>query len=161
MKYFSMLLLLVTLTQAYELDKQTECLAMNIYHEARNSNLADKLAVADVVLNRVDSPKYPNTVCEVVHQAVVSKWHLSEGRIVPLKNQCQFSWYCDGKSDIPIEQDAWEDAKLIAVKIHTFRLFRGISEGSLMYHAHYVNPYWASSYHLVGTIGKHKFYKLD
>lgn len=157
------LLLLIALSislYSYELDKQTECLALNIYHEARGSNLADQAAVADVVLNRVNSHYYPNTICKVVKQAKLSKWHLSQGREIPLKNRCQFSWFCDGLPDNPTDEIAWEQAKLVAIQIYKYGLFRGISENSLFYHATYVDPYWASSYRLIGVIGKHKFYKL-
>ena len=123
------------------LTAQLKCLAQNIYFEARNSNLADKAAVTDVVLNRVASPSYPNTICKVIHQ------------------RHQFSWYWDGKSDRPKNRDAWEQAKWVAYQMLYRGTFRGITEGALMYHATYVNPKWAKDYYLIGTIGKHKFYR--
>lgn len=139
---------------------ELRCLALNIYWETRNSNLADKFAVADVVLNRVESSSYPDTICEVVHQAELSQWYLQRGKKVPIKNRCQFSWYCDGKSDVPQEEDAWEESKLVAFQVFYYNRFKGISEGALMYHATYVNPLWAKDYQLVGTIGKHKYYRI-
>lgn len=152
-----LLLLPILLLSEVKLDplkhKQAYCLALNIYHEARGSNLADQAAVADVVLNRVTSTRYPNTICQVVKQSIKANGQ-------PVKHKCQFSWYCDGKSDIPQEQDAWEKAQSLAYHMLTNSRFRGISEGSLFYHATYVDPFWANSYHLVGTIGSHKFYKI-
>lgn len=146
--------------QALTLNEELECLALNIYYEARSSNLADKAAVADVVLNRVESSRYPNTICGVVKQGKLSKWHLeTTGKEVPIKNQCQFSWYCDGKPDIPTNKDSWEESKLLAYQLYHYGTFRGISEGALMYHAVYVEPFWAKHYQLVGTIGMHKFYR--
>lgn len=132
-----------------------ECLALNIYHESRGSNLADKAAVADVVINRKKDERYPNTICGVVQQARLD----SNGN--PRRNQCQFSWYCDGKSDTPRDQDRWEEAKLIAHQVLIDEKYRGISEGATHYHATYVNPSWASSFQQVGRIGEHIFYRWE
>ena len=91
-----------TLTQASD----AHCLAMNIYHEGRSDNLAGQYAVADVVLNRVESKRYPNTVCEVVYQARMKPSWKDPDKLIPIKNKCQFSWYCDGKDDYPHEIEA-------------------------------------------------------
>lgn len=132
-----------------------ECLALNIYHESRGSNLADKVAVADVVINRKKDKRYPNTVCGVVEQAMLD----SNG--FPRRNMCQFSWFCDGRSDTPNDQDRWEEAKLLAHKVLIDETYRGISEGATHYHATYVNPRWASSFQQVGRIGEHIFYRWE
>ena len=92
-------------------------MALNIYHEARGENMAGKFAVADVVLNRVESRRYPNDVCGVVYQAELSEWWLERGREVPIKGRCQFSWYCDGMKDDPMEGDAWAEALIISYQI--------------------------------------------
>lgn len=134
---------------------ETHCLALNIYYEARGSNRADRLAVADVVMNRVRDNRYPNTVCEVVKQGVQD----SNGNMV--RNQCQFSWYCDGKSDVPEDMDRWIDAQQIAYVVETFQEYRGITEGATHYHATYVNPRWARDLQLVGRIGAHIFYRWE
>lgn len=131
------------------------CLALNIYFEARGSNLADKVAVADVVLNRKKDRRYPDTVCGVVYQAKLD----SNG--FPRRNQCQFSWYCDGRADKPTDLDRWEEAKLLSYQILVQGKYRGISEGSTHYHATYVTPKWASSFQLVGRIGEHIFYRWE
>jgi spore germination cell wall hydrolase CwlJ-like protein len=129
------------------------CLALNIYYESRSSNRADRMAVADVVLNRVKDTRYPDTICEVVKQ----------GRKHPngqmKRNQCQFSWYCDGKSDWPTDMDAWVDAQQIAYMMIVHHDGRGLTEGATHYHATYVKPAWAKQKQLVGRIGKHIYYR--
>ena len=80
--------------------KEITCLAKNMYFEARNEGTAGVLGVTNVVLNRVKSDLYPNTICGVIEDAKISQWWLKEkGLKKPIKHMCQFSWYCDGKSD--------------------------------------------------------------
>jgi N-acetylmuramoyl-L-alanine amidase len=148
--------------QEFEPEAAT-CLALNIYHESRNEPLAGKVAVADVTLNRVYDTRYPNTICGVVKQTKLSKWHLERGREVPVRNKCQFSWYCDGKSDEPLNETSWLDAKLIAHNFLTYGEYRGITEGATHYHATYVNPKWINDrgMHVVGSIGEHIFYRWN
>jgi len=137
-------------TEEYE-NNQITCLAQNIYFEARSSSFADQVAVADVVMNRVEHRSYPNTICGVVHQGY------KKGR-----RDCQFSWYCDGKSDnIPNKQtnDAWWDAVDIASDMYFNGTWRGITEGATNYHANYVKPAWRKKLILVGSIGEHIFYR--
>lgn len=130
------------------------CLSEAIYFEARGSSYADQIAVADVILNRVKSTSYPNTVCKVVHQGRYWKGN-------PIRHQCQFSYFCDGRSDTPQDLDAWLNAQYIAYQMINHNRFRGITEGATHYHATYVKPYWAKHFELVGTIGKHVFYRKD
>ena len=127
------------------------CMALNIYHEARSESLAGQFAVADVVLNRMKSKDYPDTVCGVVKEA-----RLWDG--YPVRNKCQFSWYCDGKPDTPTENDAWYRSLDVAQDIMYDNRFRGITEGATHYHTHYVNPRWNRNMKLIGTIGDHIFY---
>ena len=134
---------------------QMWCLAQNIYYEARSSNRADRMAVADVVLNRVNDKRYPNTICDVVKQG---KQH-DNGKMV--RNRCQFSWYCDGKSDWPTNMDAWVEAQQIAYNMMVHNDARGITEGATHYHATYVSPAWARDFALVGRIGEHIFYRWE
>ena len=129
------------------------CLAQNIYYEARGSNLADQAAVADVVLNRVKDARYPNTICKVVKQGRTNK----SGQMI--RNQCQFSWYCDGKSDYPLDKEAWSKAQQTAYMMIYYEDYRGITEGATHYHADYVKPKWARKLQLVGQIGVHIFYR--
>lgn len=164
MKYLLLTLLtLISGAQAEELieDAEIECLALNIYHEARGSSFVDQASVADVTLNRVESTKYPNTVCGVVYQAQLSQWHLDRGRKVPVRDKCQFSWYCDGKSDKPKDVDAYTKSIYLAYNMLTHGDYRGITEGSTHYHAHYVNPSWARKFVFVSRIGDHFYYKVS
>lgn len=130
---------------------ELECLALNIYHEARSESLAGQYAVADVVLNRVESRNYPNTICGVVYQAKM--WEGS-----PVRDKCQFSWFCDGKSDKPTETDAWFRSITVAVNIVHKGQFRGLTENATHYHTDYVSPTWNKSLDYIGRIGNHLFY---
>ena len=116
------------------------CLAQNIYFEARSQPLIEQVAVAQVVMNRVRSPHYPNSVCDVV-------WE-----------RRQFSWTHDGKSDSPRNVSAWVEANQIASLVLSPG-FPDLVDGATHYHAHYVSPSWASSLESVATIGTHKFYR--
>jgi len=144
-----------------ETHPQEYCLALNIYHEARGSSLADQAAVADVVLNRVRDRRYPGTVCDVVYQARTRPSWKDETVMIPIRNQCQFSWYCDGRDDTPKDQDAWINAQQIAFFMILDNKYRGITQGATHYHATYVEPKWARGFNLIGRIGEHIFYRWD
>lgn len=144
------------------------CLALNIYYESRADNLSGKYAVADVVLNRVNDPRYPNTVCEVVEQAVMREsWKTAQHKDIPeeeriyypVRHKCQFSWFCDGRPDTPNNEQSWMEAQIIAYNILEFGRFRGITEGATHYHATYVTPHWSTAFDLRGQIGSHIFYQ--
>lgn len=134
---------------------QHYCLALNIYFEARGSNLADKAGVANVVMNRTQDRRFPDTICDVVTQGNTD----SNGN--PKRNQCQFSWYCDGESDVPTDTDRWIEAQMLAYLMIEEGKFRGLTEGATHYHASYVKPYWAKEFQLVGRIGEHIFYRWE
>ena len=88
------------------------CMAQNIYFESANQSFAGRLAVAHVVINRMEDLQFPNTVCGVIYQAKTKiNW---KGNEVPIRNQCQFSWYCDGLSDDPVDSKTWIKALYIA-----------------------------------------------
>ena len=132
------------------------CLALNVYHEAKNQSFLGQVAVAQVVMNRVKDERYPNTVCEVVKQGQTYKWKPS----LPIKNKCQFSWYCDGKSDTPKEIKAWEDAMHVANGVYNQHLSE-LVEGATHYHADYVNPSWAETKTFITRIDDHIFYRWE
>ncbi|MDH3593246.1 MAG: cell wall hydrolase [Rhodospirillales bacterium] len=136
----------VPLYQGADWAGDLECLAMNIYHEARNEPEAGKLAVGHVVMNRVADPRFPGTVCGVVMQ----------GGQKP-RNRCQFSWWCDAKDDRPLNKRAWAESQFFASHI-----FAGNSKdptgGALWYHADYVEPAWRKTFVEGPQIGRHKFY---
>ena len=140
----------------YSLDNSYHCLASNIYWESRNQSLGGKLAVGQVVLNRVDNKRYPDTVCNVVKQ---TKYYPS-GRID--LHDCQFSWYCDGKPDEPleIEIDVYEESFILAVKLLESRPI-DFTAGSTHYHNTTVNPYWADSMERIIQVDDHIFYRVN
>ena len=125
--------------------KQIECLAKNIYFEARDQSDLGQKAIAWVTLNRVHSQSYPSTICVVVWQ------------------DSQFSWTRDGKSDVPKNQEAWERAKklanLVYQRYYNTRDYEDPTDGAIMFHATYVKPYWRKSFERTIKIGDHIFYK--
>ena len=132
------------------------CLALNVYHEAKNQSFMGQVAVAQVVMNRVKDARYPNTVCDVVKQAETYKYKPT----IPIKNKCQFSWYCDGKSDKPEEPKALRDAMHVANGVYNGHIGDFV-EGATHYHAYYVNPSWAKVKKYVLRIDDHIFYKWE
>ena len=126
--------------------KQWACLAEAIYFEARGEGVEGQFAVAEVILNRVDSPKFPNSICKVVRQGT--------GR----KHACQFSYNCDGKLEYIANGEAYDQAKRVA-RVSMDRKTRPLTKGATYYHATFVSPSWARSFQHVTTIGVHKFYK--
>ena len=129
------------------------CMALNVYFESRNQPLIGQIATADTVLNRVHSEDFPDTVCEVVMQGETYSWNTE----LPIKNRCQFSWYCDGLSDEPKDDLAWEKSLMVAHCVF-IGYTENVAEDALWYHAHYVNPDWASSKRFVVRINDHIFY---
>ena len=145
--------------------KEITCLAKNMYFEARNEGTAGVLGVTNVVLNRVKSDLYPNTICGVIEDAKISQWWLKEkGLKKPIKHMCQFSWYCDGKKDELINKEknrAWKTAEDIAFQILAFDKWNGVMEGATHYHADYVNPKWMHQLKRITKIDDHIFYKRN
>ena len=136
------------------------CLALNAYYEARGSSRADMFAVSDVVLNRVKDSRYPNTICGVVKQGKQKPSWKDPTKMVMVRNKCQFSWYCDGKADLPKEGDAWYNAQLVAYEILYLYKNVNLTDGATHYHAVYVKPSWAKDFTYRGRIGGHLFYKM-
>lgn len=121
------------------------CLALAVYFEARSEPIDAQYAVAEVIMNRVESDRFPNTVCGVV----------TEDR-GPEPHDCQFSFWCDGKPETIRNQDAWELAKIVSEDILNGGAPFGID--AEYYHADYVKPYWADVFIPVARIGSHIFY---
>ena len=131
------------------------CLAMNVYHEARSEPVAGQIAVAQVVINRVNDKRFPNTVCEVVKEGSTD----SNG--IPKKHLCQFSWYCDGADDDPnLESQPWKDSLVVAKSVLDGITVEIVGKAT-HYHATSVLPYWAKNnkYKRVAKIDKHIFYR--
>ena len=143
-------------------DKEVTCMAKNIFFEAAIESTAGKLAVAHVTLNRVDSKWFPNTVCEVVYDG--PHYTGSNGEQFPVRDRCQFSWYCDGKGDDPRDGSRlWEDSQELAKYV----LLRqeelpDITDGALHYHASYIAaPRWAKRKKITTKIDTHIFYRTS
>ena len=142
---------------SYELNMDVHCLAQNIYFEAGNQPLAGKIAVANVTMNRVEHDKFPNDICGVVYQT--KSWRTSwTGKQVPQLGMCQFSWFCDGKSDKPKDSKTWAESLVIANDVIENKYF-DITEGAMWYHADYIFPYWAQHLNHTIHLDAHIFYR--
>ena len=139
-----------------------KCLTDNMYHEARDQGTAGLLAVSSVVLNRVKDKRFPDTICEVVKQGPTRPSWKDKNIRFPIKNRCQFSWYCDGASDNPKNKKQFDEFLEIASAILTGELpFIDITDGATYYHANYVNPSWARKRTKTERIDDHIFYKWN
>ena len=133
------------------------CMAVNIYHEAGNQSMIGQMAVGQVVLNRVEDSRFPDTVCEVVKQAVTYKKSDK-----PIRWKCQFTWYCDGKKDEPdFDSRTWRLALAHASILITNRIVFDVTEGATHYHATYVRPEWAKTKTRTTRIDRHIFYRWE
>lgn len=131
-----------------DLDEQAQCLATAIYHEARGESLKGQFAVAEVILNRAQSRKFPNSICGVVYQGVVA------GRI----GGCQFSFACDGRSEGMPNRRAADLANRIAY-VMARGAHRGLTGGAQYFHTTAVNPAWSNRFTQTTQIGAHLFYR--
>lgn len=127
-------------------DKQWACMTEALYFEARGESTEGQFAVAEVILNRAESRRFPNTVCKVINQGT--------GR----KHRCQFSYTCDGLLETMDDQRAYQRMGKIA-HIMLNGGPRDLTDGATYYHAKYVNPSWARSFTRTATVGKHHFYR--
>ena len=122
-----------------------QCLALTMYFEARAEGAEGMSAVAAVVLNRVRHPAFPRTICGVVHQGGESAG-------------CQFSYWCDGKSDVPTNGEAWAEAKDLAEEILSASV-NDPTEGALFFHAKFIATPWVAKRTRTVQIGRHIFYR--
>lgn len=129
---------------------ELECLADNIYYESRGEPAEGQLAVATVTMNRVHSSKFPNTVCDVVYQR----------SFIP-KNEkwmCQFSWTCETVAKP--NKIAYNNVRKLAEMVMYQNYRSALVAESLYFHATYIDPNsWFKSKKMVGSVGKHVFYK--
>ena len=125
---------------------EKDCLARAIYFEARSEPEAGQIAVANVILNRVKSKSYPNTICGVVYDGAHRM------------NSCQFSFACDGKQDIPRGHKEWRKAKYLADRAMAGDAYVRVVSTATHYHADYVSPRWAGAMKRLIKIGRHIFY---
>ena len=137
------------------------CLALNTYHEAKNQSLVGQIATAQVVMNRVEDNRFPNTICEVVKQGPTRPSWEDPKKEYPIKHRCQFSWYCDGKPDIPKNEKAWQKAQDVAFLVIYDKIKLDVTEGATHYHATYVKPSWAKTKTRTTRIESHIFYRWE
>jgi len=127
------------------------CLAMAVYFEARSEPIAGQLAVAQVVMNRTMSHRFPDNACDVVKQGVVN----SAGK--PIRNKCQFSFWCDGKKETVRDHDSWQTAEEVARAALSASI--DITEGATFYHTPDVSPAWRHTKVKTVQLGNHIFYR--
>lgn len=141
---------------AYDENGERYCLAQNMYFEAGGESTAGQLAVGLVTLNRVKMWQYPNNVCDVIQQGpTYINW---KGNVLPVRDKCQFSWYCDGQSDWPEDSKTFEKMLELASLLMDTEVF-DFTEGSNHYHNNTVQPFWAEHLEQTVTIDNHIFYK--
>lgn len=127
-------------------DDQWDCLRKAIYFESRGESLRGQFAVAEVILNRVDSGRYPDTVCEVVNQRG--------------NGGCQFSYTCDGRADAMRDPEAIDRAGRIA-RVMLDGAPRALTMGATYFHTAAVRPNWSRRFAQTTVIGAHLFYKQN
>ena len=125
---------------------EENCLARAVYFESRSESELGQLAVAKVVLNRVNNPDFPKTICGVVYQGSGTR------------NSCQFSFACDGLPDDVKSPEAWAHAKSIAQRAIANDPAVAMLGNAVNYHADYVTPRWAKTMRRLTRIGHHIFY---
>ncbi|WP_275791032.1 cell wall hydrolase [Pararhizobium gei] len=128
-------------------EAEQKCLTAGIYFESRGESAKGQAAVAQVILNRVRNPSYPDTVCKVVYQN--KGWY----------NRCQFSFACDRIPDIVWSRSAWQTAKEIGLAVTAGKIWLPEVGSSTHYHATYVKAHWGPTMKRVAQIGKHIFYR--
>jgi spore germination cell wall hydrolase CwlJ-like protein len=127
-------------------DANWRCLSEALYFEARGETVKGQFAVAEVILNRVDSPRYPNSICGVINQGTGAKY------------ACQFTYTCDGRAEIIAEPRAFERVgKIASIMKHGAK--RPLTKGATHYHTRSVSPNWARVFPRTAAIGVHYFYK--
>ena len=130
---------------------ERDCLAQAIYHEARGESEAGQLAVANVIVNRARSGRFPATLCGVIYQ------NADKGRY-----RCQFTFACDGRNDTPGERRAWVRSAALAQEVYaefaTGESVGAVPGSTLYYHTTAVRPSWANTFNAVAKIGSHVFY---
>ena len=126
--------------------EQWRCLAEALYFEARGESVSGMFAVGEVIMNRVDSGRFPNTLCGVINQGTGRKY------------ACQFSYTCDGNPERIHEPAAWDRVGKVA-RLLMDGAPRTLTDGATHYHTRAVSPRWARVYPRTTTIGSHHFYR--
>ena len=125
---------------------QSACLAEALYFEARGESVKGQFAVAEVILNRVSSADFPDSVCGVIHQGTGRKY------------QCQFTYTCDGQAETITNRAAFRDVQKVA-RLMMEGAPRRLTDGATFYHTKAVSPRWSRVFSHTTTIGVHQFYR--
>lgn len=131
---------------AVEGGAEWECLSEALYFEARGESVRGMFAVGEVILNRVDSDAYPDTLCGVINQGTGRRY------------ACQFTYTCDGRPETIGEPRSWERVGKVA-RILIDGVPRALTGGATHYHTKSVNPSWAKRFPRTAAIGYHYFYR--
>ncbi|WP_152540592.1 cell wall hydrolase [Sulfitobacter noctilucicola] len=125
---------------------QWRCLAEALYFEARGETVKGQFAVAEVIMNRVQSARFPGSLCAVINQGTGKKY------------QCQFTYTCDGQAEVISEPRAFARVGKIARLMLDGKVPK-LTEGATHYHTTAVSPRWARVYTRTAKIGVHLFYR--
>jgi spore germination cell wall hydrolase CwlJ-like protein len=132
------------------------CMATAIYFEARGEPMVGQVAVAQVIMSRVYDERYPDTVCDVVKQGYYYSWD----KTIPIRDKCQFSFWCDGKPETIKDEDAYFWATEVAQAVMVGTLY-DTTQGATHYHAYYVQPSWSKKFTRTVRINDHIFYRWE
>lgn len=127
-------------------DEHFACLAEALYFEARGETVKGQFAVAEVIINRAESKRFPNDICGVINQGTGRKY------------QCQFTYTCDGRPEVISEKQAYERVKKVARAAIDGRA-PDLTDGATFYHTTAVRPSWSRKFENTALIGVHLFYK--
>lgn len=136
----------VNVPEPVALDAETKCLALAVYWEGRAESRTGQLAIAHTVLNRTRHGEFPDTICGVVAQTTDSG------------KSCQFSWWCDGKQDMPDNDEMWE-ASVKAAREARDGSAKDPTGGALFFHSARIDPKWGGKRKRLARIGNHIFYR--
>lgn len=126
--------------------KHLECLSEALYFEARGETVKGQFAVAEVIMNRVASSRYPDSICGVINQGTGRKY------------ACQFTYTCDGRAEVINEKEAYSRLRKIA-KLMISGMAKPLTKGATHYHTKAVRPKWSRVFPRTATIGVHHFYR--
>jgi N-acetylmuramoyl-L-alanine amidase len=139
-------------------ETQAGCLALNAYHEARGESTAGQIMTMLVVLNRVADSRFPDTSCEVIFDGpMVESWK-RDGTTHPARDRCQFSWWCDGKSDAVHDTAAYVQLYELSKAVLAGEVW-DFSDSATHYHSTDVTPPWSKHLEMTARVGDHIFYR--
>ena len=158
LKIILTLLCLLTTSLKVNADRSLHCMAQNVYFEAASESFIGQIAVAQVVMNRVESEHFPDNPCDVIYEG--PSYISNKGNILPIKHRCQFSWYCDGKPDTILNLQIY--GKILDLVDYLIpNGYFDITDGATHYHADYVRPDWAKTKTKTIEIEDHIFYRWE